>query len=182
MILPNRLNRMASPPNTLNLVIELIRTFMQLERDQVVLYNQNWKVPTDDRLYIAVAFRSEKPYGSSKEYMNNEDGTALVEVISFNSQETYTISVYSFGPEALERKEEVLMAFNSTLAEQIQEKYGFKLPLLPLSFLDLSDIEGASRLNRYETNVAVLRVRSKTNIVQYFDQFENPPKNILINP
>lgn len=173
---------MASVPNTINLVIELIRVFMGLDRDQVVLYNQNWKIPTDTRLYIAVAFRGEKPYSTVKEYMNNEEGTALIEVISLSSQETYTITVYSFGPDALERKEEVLMAFNSTLAQQLQEKYGFKLPLLPLSFLDLSDIEGASRLNRYETNVAVLRVRSKTNIVQYFDQFENPPKNILINP
>lgn len=171
---------MTPAPNTINLVIELIRKFMALEKEQVVLYNQNWKVPTDKRIYISVMFRGEKPYGSAKHYEDRPN--ELVEIITLNSQETYAIDVYSFGPEALDRKEEVLMAFNSTLAQQMQEQHGFKLPLLPLSFRDLSHIEGASNLNRYQLDVAVLRSRQKENVVQYFDQYQIPPKTLIINP
>lgn len=166
--------------NISKVIIELFRSFMGLDTEQVVLYNQDWKIPADQRLYLSVGFLSERPYGSSRGYQNSDDGKALLEVLELHSQEVYSVNVYSFGPEALARKEEVLLAFHSTQAEQLMETYSFKLPNLPLSFTDVSQVEGAARLNRYQITFAVLRTRSRTNVVQYYDKFSDP--SLLINP
>src|ERR1700694_5513757 len=102
-------------PKTLepiNNVVELIRSFMNLELDQVVLYNPNWTVPSDDRLYITVAFLAGRPYGGSRTYAMNDAATQLVETTTLNSREDYSINIYSRTDEALRRKEEMLMAFN----------------------------------------------------------------------
>lgn len=72
------------------------------------------------------------------------------------------------------------MALNSTLAQQMMEKHAFKLATLPVSFRDLSGLEGASRLYRFQADVALLRVRRKENVVQYYDKFAGPA--LIINP
>ena len=165
--------------NPINVVIELIRSYMRLAQAQVVLYNQAWKIPPDNRLYISVGLLSETPYGSSCTYEENDEHTALLEVVQLNTREIYSINAYSYGPDALARKDEIIMAFHSTLAQQLQEKYAFKFANLPLSFVDTSAVEGAARLNRYTISLAALCARRKTSVVQYYDKVG---QSMIINP
>lgn len=171
---------MESNPNPINLTVELLRNYMRLARSQVVLYNQGWKIPPDQDLYISVGLLNERPYGSSCSYHHNEDHTALLETVQLNVQEVYSINAYSFGPEALNRKDELVMAFHSTMAQQLQEKHGFKYANIPVAFTDTSYAEGAARLNRYTLTINALCARRKTTVVQYYDKFSN--EALIINP
>lgn len=166
----------------INRIVELLRGFMELKPARCMLYNQRWKLPEDDGIYVTVALLTSKPYGSTKSYETSLDGSALLEIIELRIQETYSINIFSRSQDALNRKEEVVMAFNSTAAQQMCEAHALKLATLPVSFVDTSLLEGAARLNRYTVTMAILRGTSKTNIVQYFDHFDNPPRKLLINP
>lgn len=166
------------PSDTIYYLVQIIRDFVGLERDQVVVYNQNWKIPPDKRLYVTVGLLYTKPYGSVRTY-EERDG-ALVEVINLNTQETYDLNIYAYDREALVNKDEVIMALNSTLSQQVQEQFSFKLAKLPTSLKDLSALEGSSNLYRFQADVALLRARRKENVVQYFDKYSNP--SLIINP
>lgn len=166
--------------DTINHLVQIIRSFMGLKNDQVVVYNQNWKVPADGRLYVSVGLLSTRPFGSTKGYEDSADGKKLLEVICLNSQETFDINIYSYSGEAIAQKDEVVMAFNSTLAQQLMEQFSFKLASLPQSLKDLSDLEGAARLFRFQASVAILRARRKENVVQYYDEYQQP--SLIINP
>jgi hypothetical protein len=166
----------------INLLINGLRSFMDLADIQVVLYNQKWRNPNDDRLYVVFALLSTKPYGNRKEYEQNPEGTALLENLSVNIRETYSIHIFSRNQDAMNRKEEILFFLNSDEAQQIQEAASFKLATLPVSFVDTSDTEGAGRINKFTITVNALRVVTTSRIVQYFDKFQIPPKNLFINP
>ena len=72
--------------------------------------------------------------------------------------------------EALERKEEVLMAINSMYSQGIQEKNSFKIFRNP-SIEDLSALEGAAMLKRYELSVVVFSWYSKVKLADYYEKF-----------
>lgn len=163
-------------------VINGLRDFMELRAEQVVLYNQKWKNPNDDRLYIVVAYLNSKPFGSNREYRDSDTGEALLEILTLYTQETLSIHAFSRNQEAYDRKEEILMFLNSTAAQQAQERLGFKLATLPASFVDTSETEGAGRINKYTITLNLLRMTQKENIVQYYDKFPDSTKKLLINP
>lgn len=168
------------PP--INNVAELIRAFMELKIEQVVIYNPSWTIPEDDRLYITVAFLGGRPYGSSREYHMNADESALIEAITINKREDYSINIYSRSDEALNRKDEVVQAFNSTFAQQLSEALSIKMSLLPISFVDLSQLEGAARIYRYNLTIPVLCAKTTERVTQYFNPPEIPPKGLVIDP
>jgi len=163
-------------------LINALRSFMDLRENQVVLYNQKWKNPNDDGLYIFFALIGTKPYGNTREYQNSDDNEALLEILTVHTQETYSIHVYSRSQAAWDRKEEVLLFLNSTAVQQIQEAVGFKLATIPVSFVDTSETEGAGRINKYTITVNLLRMVQKENVVQYYDKFPDSNKKLLINP
>lgn len=165
--------------DTINLLVQIIRSFLNVANDQVVVYNQGWKIPADRRLYVSVGLLATRPFGSSRSYEDSPDGTKLLEVITLNAQEVFSINIYSYDAEAIQRKDEVIMSFNSTNAQQVMEEFSFKLASLPQSLTDLSELEGAARLYRFQANVAVLRARRKENVVQYYDKFQQP--SLVIN-
>jgi len=74
----------------------------------------------------------------------------MEQVGDFKIKKGYSESVImSQNNDARARRQEILFALNSTRAEQLQEKYGFKIANLPTTFNDTSYVEGASRLTRY---------------------------------
>lgn len=175
---------MSEPISILGEIVILIRGFMQLEREQVVQYNQDWKVPPDDRLYISVGFLASRPYGNNTTTApdnTDPENPKLVETTSINERALLTVDVYSFSDEALLRKAEVLMAFGSTAGQQLAERLSLKLGKIPDAFNDLSGVEGAARINRYNLSLPVLYVTSKSSIIEYFDKFTVPPA-LVVNP
>lgn len=174
------------PPRTINLLVGLIREYMGLDADQVVIYNQKWRIPADNRLYVVVAYLAQKPYGANTTYetfgqtQEKPTGAGLKEVTVVNSQETFTINVYSRGEQALLRKDEIVMALASTAAQQLCEANSIKLGKIPVGMTDLSGLDGAAILNRFAVTINTLCARSQERVVQYYDQFPTP--GLVINP
>ncbi len=174
-VLPN-------PPRTLNIVVGLVRDYLGLEPDQVVVYNQKWRIPSDQRLYVTIGLLAQKPYGSTLEHLpfTDESGEGLKEVVTLNSQESLSVNVYSRGQLAIERKDEVIMAFGSTAAQQLCEQHSIKLGRLPLAMTDVSGLDGVAILNRFVATINLLCARRQERVVQYFNRFQ--VTGIIINP
>ena len=166
----------------IKVVADILQAELSLKNDRVFLYNQKWNIPPDQDLFVVVGFQSAKPFGVKSQYENDPVSGDLVEVQSVNQQETYTIDLISRDHSARMRKQEVILALNSTAAQQAQEQYSFKIANLPTTFVDVSDLEASALLNRYRLAFNVLVVYRKVKSVDYFDQFQIPPQKILTNP
>ena len=170
-----------SAASTQSILCGLFRAYMDLATEQVVVYNQKWLIPSDDRLYICVsAVGPQKTYGATVETELTEDRTGLEETVAVNTQEAIGVDVYSSSQDAVDRKEELLMALSSTAAQQLAEKYALRIAQVPLTFADLSGLEGTARLNRFHLSFIVLRTRSKTKVIESFDKFQKPA--LTLNP
>lgn len=170
-------------PGMPTLLAQLFRDYMSLKEDHVLIYNQKFKLPDDPGIFVTVAFLAEKTFGTNKRYKDNpETAGGRIEVISISKQQTYTVNIFSKDETALERKDEIVAALVSDRCQQMAEKHAFRVAPQPLSFVDLSATEGATRLNRYAITFNVLCWSTSERLIEYFDKFQNPPQTILINP
>lgn len=162
----------------IQVICGLIRESMGLEQDQVVVYNQRWKIPADDRLYISVKFLSSRPYSIRRIYDAAVKGS-LLQKQSVNEQVMFTINVMSIGDAARVRKNEILFALSGDLYERTAELYGFSIGRIPATFVDLSAEEGSAIISRYAITVPVLTASDASSKVPYFDTF---PRKLIVQP
>ena len=165
-------------PEYIVVLVNLIREELSLAADQVVVYNQAWAIPPDERMYVVVEFRNGEPYAQSKTYRPTD--TDLISVQTQNVREDYTIRLYCSGPESRQRKQEILFALNSDRAERYMELYNFKFANLPVSFQDVSAVEATARLNRYDLDFNLLVSYKQERSTLYYDTFQT--STLLINP
>lgn len=171
----------SAAPATQSLITGLLRGYMELTKNQVVVFNQKWKIPPDDRIYITVAsVGPQKPYGATVDQRLSDDGKQLLEDVAIPTREMIGVDIYSRSQDTVNRKEEILQALASTAAQQLCEQWALKIARIPLTFVDLSGVEGVARLNRFHLAFAVLRTRTKTSIIEYFDDFQKPA--LVIEP
>lgn len=153
-------------------VCDLIQSEMGLADDQVFLWDQKIDVPADNRLYIAVGVASARPYANRRGY--DPSGAGLDEQQSINVRALIDITVYGKTPDARDRKEEVLLALNSTQAQQLSQANAFRVGVLPVSFVNLSELDGPAIPYRFVISVALHYQVSKTKAVDYYDSFTTP--------
>ena len=160
-------------------LVQLLREELCLEAQQVVVYNQKWKIPPTGDLFLVVAFESSLPYAWSKNYVPNL-AEELISVQTLNSSELYKVTLYCSNAASRIRKNEVILALSSDRAQRYQELYQFKIANLSESFLDASQVEATARLNRYDISFRVLTSYEKRTSVPFFDQF--PKSTIITQP
>lgn len=158
--------------SVLTLFCDVIAKEMGLGADQVYLYNQKFNTPIDSKLYVAVRVMSCKPFSNTKEII--DVAGVLTEVLSSNFLATLSINIMSRGPDARDRKEEVILALNSTYSQQQQEANGFYIAPISSNFLDLSEIDGAAIPYRFNISLAIQYQISKKKAVPYYDTFLDP--------
>lgn len=161
------------------LFCEVIQHEMGLANGRVYLWDQKIMQPKDSDLYIAVSVPRCRPFANSTETVS---GVGLDAVQSVNMQATVDIDIISRGPAARDRKEEVVLAFNSIYAQQQQEINSFYIAKLPPNsgFINLSNVDGAAIPYRYRISVNLQYFVSKTKPAQYFDNYQGP--NVYTNP
>lgn len=164
----------------IKVIAGILREEMELGEDQVLLYNQKFDIPPDDRPYIFLSILGSKTFGSNVGYDPDPVTGDLTETVVTNRQEQISIQIYSRSSEARTRNWEIPAALVSTFSQQQQEANSIKIGTVPTSMVDLSDIEGTARLNRYALTFAVLAAYKKQKAVEYFDQFRQPV--IYTNP
>lgn len=166
---------------TEEIFVEIIREFMGLAGNQVVVRDQNFKIPNDQRLYVIVGMVDSRPY-SAQSYMETrftEGGDPEpyeVEITRTQLRENIQIDILSRDKKSILQRNDVYLAVNSISCKQAQEEYGFKIARIPTNFVNTSSAEGGSNLNRFTMTIPCLtwyeKVRSLSETGgDWFDNF-----------
>lgn len=158
------------------LFCEIIQREMNLTQGRVYLWDQKIFQPSDFDLYIAVSVPSCKSFANTNR--SSADGTMQEQFVSMMA--TLDIDILSRGPSARDRKEEVLLALNSTYAEQQMEANSFLIGKLSTRFLNLSNVDGAAIPYRYRISCNMQYAYSKSQPQSYFSDFSTV--STVVNP
>ena len=167
---------MPSRPEILQLLVDILTEEMNLKSDQVVIYNQRWITPNDQRLYLSLHVIGSKPYANNRGYRSRgtfDPSTGIVtqfldEKLSVNVADMISLHVMSYGDQARLRRNEPLFALHSTYAEQQMERWGFHVGPVPSSFSDASEAIGTDFLTRYAITFNVIYAQGVTKPVEYY--------------
>lgn len=153
---------------SLDLLRDIVQQDMGIKDDRIFIYGQEYNLPTDRNLFVIIEFKYAKPY--SNRNLTPVVDNVISEEQNLNAQEFLTIQIFSRSFEALQRRFEPAMALKSIYAQQLQEKYSFKLSWNP-QILDLSILEESAMLYRFDLPVIMLTAYQKTKPVTWFDSF-----------
>lgn len=164
----------------MEVLFRLLRSELGFPEDppRIFIYDTNWDIPPQEWMFVVIAVLAGRRFAGSLRYDTQVPG--LDEYQTVSRQTRFTVDVFSVNSEALDRLDDIYFALRGTAAEQVQEKYGFKIGR-PTDFVDLSALEASRRLKRYQCEFSVLRTSSRKRSVGYFDKFTIPPE-IIVNP
>ena len=151
------------------LLCNIIQAELALTSDRIWIYNQAKKIPIDENLFIVVRQINSRVWANRN--IPSPILSGMNAITTLNTVEEYSIDIASVNAQARQRKEEVILALNSTFSLQQQEKYNFRIALIPTNFLNISSVEGSRMLTRFTINVRVYGVYTKTQAVEYYDNF-----------
>lgn len=151
---------------------DILKTMMGLDSQQIYLYNQDFKIPTTSGLFVVLQYISGRPWSSNNIQTPVMDG-GMTETITSLVKEVYQVNLMSKNTDSRDRKEEAMMAFRSSYAEQQKELYQFTFSLTTEDILNISEVEGAGMLNRFVFNINVNAWYSITRSIDYYDEFTN---------
>lgn len=156
------------------ILCDIITNELGIDPTRIVVYNQNWKSPKDDEIYIVVSESTSRIIGNNNRFepadSEAEPPTVDREVKTVSDSTTYNIEITSKNTDAKYRKSEILMSLGSDYSEQQQELNNIRI-FRTSQILDLSLIDGSSALHRYRIPVIINSVRTKeTPIVTYDKQ------------
>lgn len=144
---------------------------MLLAEDRVNIFNQRFKIPTDEHLFVYIDCLPSRVISNRSKYALDPVSGDYQEIQDLSSYDPVVIGMFSKNLEALQRKEEVVMALSSHYAQQQQEIHGFKI-FRNAPIQDLSQLEGAALLYRYDIPVVLFTWRQKITTVDFFDAFK----------
>lgn len=152
------------------LFCDILQNQLGLDNNHIYLWDQKIQQPKDYSLYIAVGVQNSKPFGNTN-YWNGENQTS---VQSINMLDTLSLDLISRGPAARDLKGNVLMALNSTYAEQQQEFNSFFIGKLPAGaqFINLSEIDGAAIPYRFRISINLQYFVTLASSVPYYSNFQ----------
>lgn len=137
---------------------------------RVFLWNQNFILPPYDHMFVIVKENPGRTIHNKFKFTNDTPPKQIQEVLM---QKEVIVDVLSRNAQARQRKEEVLLALSSYYSQDAQEKNGFKIFSHPSAFVDISEVEGAGKLFRFQTRFVCNVKYSKTKSVDYYDKFKN---------
>ena len=152
----------------------------------VCIKAQNIKLYETPHIQITVGTLSTNTFANRKEYFeetvieDNVQTTTYYERLMLNEQRSMQIDVYSRNNEARERFWEVQAALTSTYAQQLQDKYQFRISKMSNSF-NLSGLEGGSDINRFSIRFNCLTWQEKVTPVDYYNVFQTTAQNTNTN-
>lgn len=160
--------------SAVQLVCDIIQTYMGLSQGRVYVYNTKINIPTDSGLYVAVGVHSLKPFGNSLITYNG------VATQGINMLARLDINIMSRSVDALNLKERVLLAFNSVYAEQQMELNSFFIAPISVGFVNLSQIDGSAIPYRFVITSQLQYFVPASENIPYMDTFV--PAQIVPNP
>lgn len=150
------------------ILCNIIQEFTGIAASRIVVYNQNYDPPTDPGIYIVVSFSESNIIANGYTF----EAATNQYVYKTVTAGQYEIEITSKNRDALTRKEEIIQALQSYQAQQYEQLYNVSI-YRPNSILDLSFIEGASSLHRYQMRGIIHSVKTITKTVGVYDKFRD---------
>lgn len=159
------------------LLCDIIQSQLNIPTGRVYLWDQKIMQPTDAGLYVAISMPRCKPFGNT--FITDGEGSGLNSIQTLNMMATVDIDIISRDTSARDRKEEIVLAFNSIYSQSQQEINSFYIGKLPpgAQFVNLSQVDGAAIPYRYKISVNMQYAFTKTTAVPYFDDFDDAQVN-----
>lgn len=116
--------------------------------DDVWIESQNKLIPNDpDRLFAVIGFVDSQVISHSSDF--KVEGINCFEIQELVQRESIQIDLLSRDNKARNARGRVLLALNSIFAKQQQELYNFRIFPYNASFVNTSEAEGGSEINRF---------------------------------
>jgi hypothetical protein len=158
---------------------QVLMSELSLTAGQIMLGLENWVVPKDRGMYIALFYGTEEVVGNNNGVDVDSAGN-FVEVQESVMLHHIDLDVMSFDSSARTGKEKVLWALGSQAAQAAMEKYGMRFATTPSSFVPVPSLETTKWLNRFRSTFAVNALHRNSKIVPYYDSLATP--KLVINP
>lgn len=169
--------------DVLKTVCDILKVGMNLQDDQIWIYNQKVDIPNDKRLYVVVSLKSETVIGNNiqeKDVTSGED-----EVIWSNVVSDIGIELFSYNVNALNNRYQVLSSMRSTYSIQKQEELNCNIGRRPIAFFDSSFLAPSARLYSFFFMYRLTHVENSARPIEYYDDFSradmSDKNNLKIN-
>lgn len=152
-------------------IVDILQTQMELAVDQVWIRDQNTLIPGDNRLYVIVGMVDSQFISTTNTPVVTYDG--MSEILQTVSRENIQIDILSRSTDAVYRRWEVLTALLSQYSQQQQEDQQFRIFTMPRSFVNSSNAEGGSNINRFSIVIACHAWYTQEKVLQSPDDYYN---------
>ena len=144
----------------------------------VMIKSQNIKLFNTTNIQITISTLRNRIFSNRLEHRQEvvEDVTKYYEDVYINEDRTMQIDIYSRSNAARERYPEVQACLGSTYAEQLQDKYQFRIGKIS-DAVNLSGLDGGSEINRYTIRFQCLSWNKYTKEVDYYQSFRTQARN-----
>jgi hypothetical protein len=156
-----------------------LQSELALADGQIMLGLENWKIPGNTGLYVAIFYGPEQIVGNNNYNATDADGN-YYEVQSAIMLHQIEVDIMSFDSSARLQKEAVLWTIQSSAAQQLMEKYQMRLARMPGAFVPVQSLEETKQLNRFRLTIAVNAVHTNVKTTSYFDSLQ--PVALTVQP
>lgn len=169
--------------DVLKTVCDILKVGMNLQDDQIWIYNQKVDIPNDKRLYVVVSLKNETVIGNNIEAKDITSGEE--EIVWSNIVSDIGIELFSYNVNALNNRYQVLSSMRSTYSVQKQEELNFNIGRRPTAFFDTSFAAPSARLYAYYFEYRLTHVENSARPIEYYDDFSradmSDKNNLKIN-
>lgn len=169
--------------NADEVLADIITNELEIDPSRVVLYDQNFKAPKDQDLYVTIATGPTQIIGGNQKFEpadpEADPPTVDREVKTVVKATTYNVEMSSKNEDAKYRNHEIIMAITSNDAQQKMEENNIAI-FRTGQILDLSLIEGTSALHRFRIPVIIHSIERKEKAIEVYDSFQAPQEEINV--
>ena len=151
-------------------ICKIIKHELDLTDNQIWIYNQKWDVPNDFGTYYVVSLMGQRIIGNVCREKPTANGMLAYQ--SVHCLGNFVVDLFSRSSNAREALYKVLMAFNSTYAQQVQEANGFQIARNSFQVTNTSEVEGVAELTRFSISFNVTYMSELYKSIDYFDTFD----------
>ncbi len=148
----------------------------------VIIKSQNIKLFNTPNLQITISTLQNRIFSNRREYRQEvvDDVTKYYEDVYINEDRTMQIDAYSKNNDARDRFPEIQACLNSTYAEQLQDKYQFRIGKIS-DAVNLSGLDGGSDINRFTIRFKCMTWDKYTKEVDYYQSFRTQARDTNSN-
>lgn len=150
-------------------ICDILQKQLGLADGQIWIYNQKRDIPNDFGVYYVAGYMGQRIIGNVRREVPTENG--LVEYQSVHNLANFSVDILSRGSKARDMRDKVLMALNSTYAQQVQEAKGFQIARNSFQVTNTSEVEGVAEINRYTISFNVTYMSETSKAIEYYDTF-----------